>query len=237
MRKKNVKSADAELGQEGEVVPEGGEKSLSLRRLPRQTRSLQTFQTILDVASAEIQRDGLDRLTTNKIAAAAGMGVGTVYGYFPNKEAIVGALLSQWMSAIYEFVVALHPAQGGPKQLFGYLVAMSEGAVELYEKQSGLGVLLDMMPAIPALWEEARAHDEKVVQSIASGLAHHVPGAPPGEVDAVARCLFSMTHEVCMAIVVDRKADRGRMIKYLHVAAFAMASQLALQAAVAAESA
>lgn len=229
MPKKNVKSFDGLLPQDGDT--EEVAKTMRLRRAPRQERAQQTVKTILEVANAEIQRDGLDRLTTNKVAAAAGLGVGTVYGYFPNKEAIVSALMSQWMADIYAFVEGLHPKAGGAGNVFSYLAESMDGAVGMYERQPGLGALLTMMPAIPALWEEMRRHDEKVVLSIASALASFVPGAPAADVDAVARCVFLTIHEVAMAVVVDAEGDRGRMLMYMRTAIFAMASQLAVRAA------
>lgn len=50
------------------------------------------MQSLLDATAAEILDGGYDRMSTNKIAKRAGVSVGSLYQYFPNKEAIVVAL-------------------------------------------------------------------------------------------------------------------------------------------------
>jgi AcrR family transcriptional regulator len=67
--------------------PEGNQ-----RRTPSQARSRATVEAILDAAARILRRDGADRLTTNHVAEAAGVSVGTLYGYFPDKSAIMLAL-------------------------------------------------------------------------------------------------------------------------------------------------
>jgi len=66
-----------------------------LRKLPGQRRSSATFDAIVE-AAAHILRDGGPRaLTTNKVAARAGVSIGSLYQYFPNKQAVVRALLER----------------------------------------------------------------------------------------------------------------------------------------------
>lgn len=59
------------------------------RRAPKQARSKEKVRKILDATRRLLERDGADAITTNRIAQEAGVGVGSVYEYFPNKEAIV----------------------------------------------------------------------------------------------------------------------------------------------------
>ena len=77
---------------------------LSPRRLPTQERARQTVEQVLFAAGAEIERAGLDKLTTKRIAAAAGLSVGAVYEYFPNKQSIVHALADQWLGKLSEAI-------------------------------------------------------------------------------------------------------------------------------------
>ena len=86
---------------------------LSPRRLPTQQRARETVEQVLLAAGTEIEREGLDKLTTKRIAAAAGLSVGAIYEYFPNKEAIVHALADQWLGKVREAVDAVHPRHGG----------------------------------------------------------------------------------------------------------------------------
>jgi AcrR family transcriptional regulator len=62
------------------------------RKKPSQERSTATVEAVLQATARLLAKDGYDRLSTNKIAAAAGVSVGSLYQYFPSKEALVAAL-------------------------------------------------------------------------------------------------------------------------------------------------
>lgn len=63
------------------------------RKRPRQARSKATVETILGATARILVRHGYDGLTTNAVAHAAGVSIGSLYQYFPNKEALVAALI------------------------------------------------------------------------------------------------------------------------------------------------
>lgn len=52
-------------------------------------------ETLLDATARVLRREGYDRASTNRIAAAAGVSIGSLYQYFPNKEALVAALVAR----------------------------------------------------------------------------------------------------------------------------------------------
>jgi hypothetical protein len=62
------------------------------RRAPRQDRALDTVDTIFEAAARILQSEGKDAFNTNHIAERAGISIGTLYQYFPNKNAILVAL-------------------------------------------------------------------------------------------------------------------------------------------------
>jgi AcrR family transcriptional regulator len=80
------------------------------RRAPTQARSRATVEAILDAAARIIRREGPDALTTNRIAEVAGVGVGSLYGYFPDKAAIqlclARRMLAQGDAAVVEAVAS-----------------------------------------------------------------------------------------------------------------------------------
>src|SRR3979490_2979293 len=61
-------------------------RRLDMRRHPSQARGQRTLGTVLDAAVALLARGGVERATTRRIALAAGVSIGAVYEYFPNKE-------------------------------------------------------------------------------------------------------------------------------------------------------
>ena len=62
------------------------------RRKPKQARSQGTVDSILEAAIQLLQRDGAHGLNTNRVAERAGVSIGTLYQYFPDKEAILLAV-------------------------------------------------------------------------------------------------------------------------------------------------
>jgi AcrR family transcriptional regulator len=67
----------------------------SRRRTPRQARSKDKVDRILAAARELLVAGGSAAFNTNKIAERAGVGIGSVYEYFPNKQAIVDSLVEQ----------------------------------------------------------------------------------------------------------------------------------------------
>jgi AcrR family transcriptional regulator len=65
------------------------------RKRPRQARSRATVDTVLEATARVLVKRGFDGLTTNLVAEAAGVSIGSLYQYFPNKEALVGALIEK----------------------------------------------------------------------------------------------------------------------------------------------
>ena len=62
---------------------------ISARKRPRQARSERLVADILEAASRVLAREGARRFTTARVAEAAGVSVGSLYQYFPNKESIL----------------------------------------------------------------------------------------------------------------------------------------------------
>lgn len=69
---------------------------------PKQARSQKRFDHILDVSAQLIARDGYNIVTTNHIAEAADVSIGALYRFFPNKDAILGALIYRYQQRIWK---------------------------------------------------------------------------------------------------------------------------------------
>jgi AcrR family transcriptional regulator len=61
-------------------------------------------ETLLDATARVLTREGYDRASTNRIAETAGVSVGSLYQYFPNKEALVAALVARHNRELLELV-------------------------------------------------------------------------------------------------------------------------------------
>src|SRR3954447_23097894 len=72
------------------------------RKSPRQDRSRATVDAILEAAARVLVKQGFERTTTNRVAEAAGVSIGSLYQYFPSKEALVAALVERHIETMSE---------------------------------------------------------------------------------------------------------------------------------------
>lgn len=63
------------------------------RKRPRQERARETVAAMLEAAARILSEEGFDAVTTNRIAERAGVSVGSLYQYFPSREALVAAMI------------------------------------------------------------------------------------------------------------------------------------------------
>ena len=94
----------------------GRARPLQPRKRPRQRRAVETRDRIVDAAARIFATHGYAAGTTNRIAAEAGLSIGSLYQYFPNKDAILVALVERHVDdGLRRFRRAL--ARGWPQTL------------------------------------------------------------------------------------------------------------------------
>lgn len=112
---------------------------LDPRKSPAQRRSADTVDAILEGAARILEAHGLDRYNTNDIAERAGVSVGSLYQYFPSKDAITVALIEREAAMLVaEVSAALALAQPGDA-----LAALTGAAVRHQLRRPDLARLLD----------------------------------------------------------------------------------------------
>jgi AcrR family transcriptional regulator len=102
-------------------------KALKPRKTPRQARSEATVDAIFQSTIQVLLSDGLQRLTTTRVAGRAGVSVGTMYQYFPHKQALLFAVLRQQLGAVADAVDAACEALRGEP-----IATMAEGFVDAF---------------------------------------------------------------------------------------------------------
>ena len=84
----------------------------SYRREPRQPRAERRVAELLKIAGAVLAENGYESATMTEIAERAGTSIGTVYQYFPNKQAVVLALQNQYATTMDERWAEVEEAAG-----------------------------------------------------------------------------------------------------------------------------
>lgn len=95
------------------------------RKRACQDRSRATVDALIEATARVLVREGFDRASTNRIAETAGVSVGSLYQYFPSKEALVAAVIDRHKQEILQVIrgalaeVATQPMEQAVRKLVG----------------------------------------------------------------------------------------------------------------------
>ncbi|MDR3736646.1 MAG: TetR/AcrR family transcriptional regulator [Acidobacteriaceae bacterium] len=96
-------------------MPQPPQALLEPRKSPVQARSAASVEAILEATVQVLLSVGKDRLTTTRVALRAGVSVGTLYQYFPNKSALLQAALKRHLTDVSEAIERICREQEGQK--------------------------------------------------------------------------------------------------------------------------
>jgi AcrR family transcriptional regulator len=100
-----------------------------MRKTPRQARSRATIEVILQAAARILGKRGWAGLTTNAVAEAAGVSIGSLYQYFPNKLALVEAVRLRHFA---ELLGVLAAASDTSRPRLERIAAFSDGMIAIH---------------------------------------------------------------------------------------------------------
>ncbi len=123
---------------------------LQPRKRPSQPRAEDTVAAIIEAAAQVLETEGLEGFNTNAIARRAGVSIGSLYQYFPGKDALTIALMNREAKRFYEDARAMLDQPTGEAAL-DYLVG---AAVRQQLQRPALARLLDVEESRPAFRNE-----------------------------------------------------------------------------------
>jgi AcrR family transcriptional regulator len=186
-------------------------KPSGLRRIPQQERGIKTIEVILKAAGQEIDRGGLTKLTTKRIADVAGLSIGALYEYFPNKEAVVHALASQWLEQIKDAIAAVHPARTGCNNLLQYVDMVYAAVKPHYQQVPGVSGLITVLSSVPELKALEDDIDLQVNGMLADAIYSLVPHVDAIQCMTMARTLTILDHYL---LIESTLRDPGKAALY-----------------------
>jgi AcrR family transcriptional regulator len=136
-----------------------------LRRTPQQARSKARVALLLDAAERVLVRDGVAALTTSRVAAEAGVSVGSLYQYLPDRGAIIDALAATYLNRLERLMDAYVHAAAAERwsDPVGVLI---DGFAEIYRTGAGFRALW----FASGLTEQTRAADRAHKHRMADGV-------------------------------------------------------------------
>lgn len=152
---------------------------LTPRKRPVQERSRQTVRAILEAGAQVLEQVGYAAATTDRIAARAGVSIGTLYQYFPNKDAIV---LSLAFCHAVEGALALAPlareARTDPPPIAEGMRRLVHACAATHGRSRLHQILFAETPFSP----ETQRALENGGHAVARELAHYLERAPGAKV-------------------------------------------------------
>ena len=184
--------------------------ALSPRKSPRQSRSAVTVAAILDATARILVERGYAATSTNAVAERAGVSVGSLYQYFPNKDALIAALHTrhvEQMKAVIEDALA----RAMDASLVDGLVGIIEGSVEAHRVDADLHRVLEQQLEGLEIVAAHDTFDEMLQERIVALLARHREALAVTDLRLAAFMLLHSSHAMIHAIVATR--PRGVSLK------------------------
>ena len=145
------------------------------RKQPLQSRSKETFGAILEAAARILEAEGLEAANTNAIAARAGVSIGSLYQYFPDKAAIFAELIRQAETGLGDLLEKLLAHTAG-QSLEDRLKLLVKAGVAQQMSRPQLGRILDYLEATLPADATLKAVDERILRLIMQLLREHEEG-------------------------------------------------------------
>lgn len=145
--------------------------SVSPRKSPRQQRSRETVSWILTAATQLFTTHGYHETTTNKIADRAGVSIGSLYQYFPNKDALLVELADRHMQeAAEQATAAIARASAERGTLADLLRTLVTTVAELHSESALHQLLMEHALRSPELLPRLRRLEHRIAEALAGEL-------------------------------------------------------------------
>ncbi|MEU6604048.1 TetR/AcrR family transcriptional regulator [Streptomyces shenzhenensis] len=193
-----------------------GNRGLQPRKQPRQARAELTRQRILTAAAQVFAEYGYAAGTTNRIAEQARISIGSLYQYYPNKDAILIELLNRHLdtgtaAATAGMAAAGHDGDGSPGPLEEILRGHVHAAIANHRDDPQLLRVLAEAPRAPELFDRIEKVQRERVAYARELLDHH-PEVRVDDKETAARLLVSTIELVVhMLIAAPMAVEAGRL--------------------------
>lgn len=187
--------------------------TLAVRFPPKQERARQTQGRLLDVAGELLAEVGIERISTNMIAARAGLTPPALYRYFPNKYAVLKELGDRLMRA-QDDEVLVWVAEGGLvgatfEERLAKSIAIQERMVAIHREFPGGIAIGRALRAVPLLNDLRIRSRDMVAGAFAEIMRGQYPGIDERRLQVACRLIVELGYSASEMVVEepDRDAD------------------------------
>lgn len=189
-------------------------KASTMRRQPKQARSQERVDRILDVAEQLFIELGYEKTTTRAIATRAAIPVGSLYQFFPDKEAIVRALANRYFEQEYQIFVELH-TELAEADIATYVDRMVDAFDRFAQQHPGyravLGQLIDLMTVADA--SKFNEYDQQILTEFAHFLSRRNPQLDGAQCEIIATTVVKASNELLWLSFTREAIERKQLVK------------------------
>tara|TARA_B110000977_G_C11021357_1_gene471435 strand:+ start:709 stop:1320 length:612 start_codon:yes stop_codon:yes gene_type:complete len=159
---------------------------------PKQKRSRERVELIFQSTVEVLKNDGIKALSTNSIAAQAGIAVSSIYQYFPNKQAILAALYEDYLKGIRDFYEKNNTPEN---QNLTWQVFFTQILVELHKLETSNRIDIELEKAMslyPELIEIDRRHGDWMADRIATSMQQMGSRWPRAKLKRLAHYIYEL---------------------------------------------
>lgn len=156
------------------------------RKRPRQARSMATVVAIVEATARIVETLGLNALTTNRVAETAGISIGSLYQYFPTKEALLAEVIRRERDTLLHDI---QQAAATAADLQSIVDAFLHAALTHQFRRPRLALALELAEVSLPMAAEDQDLRERICTHLASLLDRHgVGNAEVAAADTIALC-------------------------------------------------
>lgn len=184
-----------------------------MRRKPRQARSQERVNRILDVAEELFIAQGCNATTTNAIATRAQVPIGSLYQFFPDKTAIIQALAMRYEEHLHQQLSILDNPVLAKLPLSVMVDQLIDITDQFFSENPGYyAIYMEVQGTVPEIQAVGDAADAQLIQDFASLLAQREAGLELADYEAIAFVLVKTIGTLMWLSLSQEQPFRQRIV-------------------------
>ena len=186
---------------------------LGMRRTPKQTRSQERVDRILNASAELFVTKGYSATTTNAIATRAKVSIGSLYQFFPDKAAILQALARHYGELLRQRLSMLSERETVQLPLVAYVDWLVDTTDQFFTDHPGYhAIFMEAQGMVLELEEIGEATDALLVQDLATALARRDPGLERTDYEAISFVLVKAIGTLLWLAPCQERLFRQRLV-------------------------
>ncbi|WP_392478198.1 TetR/AcrR family transcriptional regulator [Nostoc sp. C110] len=188
-------------------------KPRGMRRQPRQARSQERVNQILDVAEQLFIMEGYNATSTNAIAANAKVPIGSLYQFFPDKAAILYGLAARYNQQLHHLLVELNTPESKSLTLSRYMEQVIDTVDQFFTDYPGYhAIFMPLQSSMPELEAIDAAADAQLIEDLVMFISEHYPDLEPIVYEAIAFVLVKTIGILLWTSLSHEKKFRQQLV-------------------------